>query len=267
MHCWKNHCRSLSQRRQSHQRFSTRLLGWSPPTSSGRSAYLSQQCNARAYSILPLCSFASKNITIDTGILHGLLKRLEPIPETLKEFQVNKRAHWESYFRLSKAEGLNKRRAFEFMVKTDGYAVSFILSEVKMVVAADAPVPAPDLHGKRHEEVSPSKLKRPHFPLVHFRVSVHPENRMIDSYGIDLGSWDDIKIKKSHPLSYVYPVTRCDLRTVWRMEITSASHLPSLLLSLSSHPPSSSLHLSASGSCAKYCLWYMDIGQLCRTSK
>ena len=57
-----------------------------------------QQCNARAYSILPLCSFASKNITIDTGILHGLLKRLEerigsPIPETLKEFQVNKREH------------------------------------------------------------------------------------------------------------------------------------------------------------------------------
>ena len=110
---------------------------------------------------MPLCSFASKNVTNDNGILHGLLKRLaertdSPIPEALTEFQVKRRAHWESYFRLSKAEGLNKRRAFEFMLKTDGYAVS-VISKVKMVVAAGAPVPAPDLHGKRVIGLDPGR--------------------------------------------------------------------------------------------------------------
>ena len=121
-----------------------------------------QQCNARAYSILPLCSFASKNVTIDTGVLHGLLKRLHErigyaVPEKLQEFQVNRREHWESCFILTKVEGKNKRRDFEYMVKTDGYSVCFVLSKAKMVVAANAPVPAPDLLGKRVIGVDPGR--------------------------------------------------------------------------------------------------------------
>ena len=35
-----------------------------------------QQHDARAFSILPLCSFSSKHVTVDTGILHGLLLRV-----------------------------------------------------------------------------------------------------------------------------------------------------------------------------------------------
>lgn len=125
--------------------------------------WFTQGHDARSFSILPLCSFASKHITIDTGILHGLLKRVAertgaPQPEALAQFRVNRRAHWESYFSLSKAESNTKRRDFEYMLKTDGVAVSVILSKVKVVVAADAPVPVPDLEGKRVVGLDPGRI-------------------------------------------------------------------------------------------------------------
>ena len=127
----------------------------------------------RAFSILPLCSFASKHITIDTGILRGLLLRVADRtgcarPEALPLFRSNGREHWETYFRLSKAEGNNKRRTFETTMKTDGYAVSIILSKVlaegtvkqrgkKRRTADTITATAQDIAGKRVVAVDPGR--------------------------------------------------------------------------------------------------------------
>lgn len=125
--------------------------------------WFSQGHDTKSFSILPLCSFASKHITIDTGILHGLLKRVAERtgvaqPEALAAFRVNRRVHWEAYFHLSKAESNSKRRDFEYMLQTDGLAVSVILSKVKVVVAADTPVAVPDLEGKRVIGLDPGRV-------------------------------------------------------------------------------------------------------------
>ncbi|GAB9473287.1 hypothetical protein Gpo141_00010442 [Globisporangium polare] len=60
-------------------------------------------------------------------------------PEALPTFRVAARAHWETYFKLSKAEGNNVRRDFERMLKTDGYAVSILLSKAKASGATLSP--------------------------------------------------------------------------------------------------------------------------------
>ena len=128
----------------------------------------------RAFSSLPLCSFLSKNITIDTGILRGLLLRVAERtgcakPEALPQFRSNGRQHWETYFHLSKAEGKNKRRNFETMLKTDGYVVSVILSKTLAVgtvkkrgkkrhAAFAATATAQDIAGKRVVAVDPGRI-------------------------------------------------------------------------------------------------------------
>ena len=122
----------------------------------------SQEHDTRAFSILPLCTFVSKHVTIDTGILHGLLTRVarrtgRAPPEPLPDFRVDGRAHWESHFKLTRAEGRNTRRDFECMLKTDGYAVSVILSKAK-VVAAEGPPPDISLCGKRVVGVDPGRV-------------------------------------------------------------------------------------------------------------
>ena len=126
--------------------------------------WFSQEHDARAFSILPLCSFASKHVTIDTGILRGLLLRVAECtgcakPEALAPFRVAARTHWEAYFKLSKAEGNNRRRDFECMLKTDGYAVSVILSKAR-VEATGYGVPQPDicLAGKRVVGLDPGRI-------------------------------------------------------------------------------------------------------------
>ena len=90
----------------------------------------------KSFSILPLCSFAAKHVTIDTGILWGLLVRVaaragleRPVP--LEVFKSNPRDNWASYFKLSRAEGNNTRRTFEFLMKTDGYAASMVMGKEK----------------------------------------------------------------------------------------------------------------------------------------
>ena len=128
----------------------------------------------RAFSILPLCGFACKHVTIDTGILRGLLFRVAERtgcakPEDLPQFRSNSRQHWETYFNLSKAEGKNKRRDFETMLKTDGYAVSVVLSKTlaegtvkkrgkKMHAAFAATATAQDIAGKRVVAVDPGRI-------------------------------------------------------------------------------------------------------------
>ncbi|RLN26509.1 hypothetical protein BBJ28_00024584, partial [Nothophytophthora sp. Chile5] len=113
--------------------------------------------------ILPLCSFASKHVTVDTGILHGLLTRVakrtgRAPPEPLPAFRAAARAHWEAHFKLTKAEGKNVRRDFECMLKTDGYAVSVILSKVKAVATGwDVPTLDVSLAGKRVVGVDPGR--------------------------------------------------------------------------------------------------------------
>ena len=124
----------------------------------------SQEHDARAFSILPLCSFASKHVTIDTGILRGLLLRVSERtgrakPEALAPFRVAARTHWESYFKLTKAEGNNRRRDFECMLKTDGYAVSVILSKAKAEATGyGVPPPDIDLAGKRVVGLDPGRI-------------------------------------------------------------------------------------------------------------
>ena len=91
---------------------------------------------AKAFSILPLCTFASKHVTIDTGILRGLLLRVakrhglctKPPPNEAV-FREAKDTYWNAHFRLTKAEGQNNRRDFKHIIKTDGYAVSVILTK------------------------------------------------------------------------------------------------------------------------------------------
>ncbi len=107
---------------------------------------------SRLFSILPLSSFASKNICIDTGILWGLLKRVakktgRTDPEALPLFRTNRQEHWATHFTLSKAEG-NKHRAFDHMLRTDGLAVSAILTKHKADVVT-VPDPVICLDGKR----------------------------------------------------------------------------------------------------------------------
>jgi hypothetical protein len=51
------------------------------------------------FRILPLCSSDSRYVTVDTVVLHGLLKRVvkrtgSPKPAKLRDILDNKRAHW-----------------------------------------------------------------------------------------------------------------------------------------------------------------------------
>jgi hypothetical protein len=116
---------------------------------------------ARSFSILPLCSFDAKHVTIDTTAPPGLLKRIVkrtggPKPAKLRDFLHYKRAHWAQYFDLRKAEGSrgsNARRTCEWMLKTDGYAVSVLFSKpTSMETSKDAPKvlqPAAAARGER----------------------------------------------------------------------------------------------------------------------
>ena len=120
-----------------------------------------QEQDSRLFSILPLSSFASKHITIDTGILRGLLMRVAERtgcakPEALSPFRANARQHWCTHFTLSKAEGNNKRRDFDRMLKTDGVAVSAILTKP---IAVPTTVTKPDicLEGKRVIGLDPGR--------------------------------------------------------------------------------------------------------------
>ena len=125
-----------------------------------------EQHEARTFSILPLNTFDAKYITIDTGILHGLLARVaerigEPGPGPLSAFRQHRQQHWEHFFRLTRAEGTNKRLNFEYMLLSDGYAVSVLLSQTKQQYA-DPEVYAtvhatPDLRGKRVVAVDPGR--------------------------------------------------------------------------------------------------------------
>ena len=117
----------------------------------------------RHFSILPLCSFTAKHVTIDGTSLRGLLLRMSrrtgrAAPEDVKTFLQNQDQHWNRYFRLSKAEGQNHRRGFEKFLKTDGYAVSVLLSKVKIVPANVPAVPAISLEGKRVVGVDPGRI-------------------------------------------------------------------------------------------------------------
>jgi hypothetical protein len=103
---------------------------------------------ARMFRILPLCSYDSRHVTVDTVVLHGLAKRVakrtgSPKPAKLRDFLENQRANWAQYFDLGKAEGsggINARRTCEWVLKTDGYAVSVLLSKPTAVEAVgDAP--------------------------------------------------------------------------------------------------------------------------------
>jgi hypothetical protein len=63
---------------------------------------------ARMFSILPLFSYDSRHVTVDTVLLHGLAMRVakhtgSPKPAKLRDFLNNKRAHWARYFDLGKA--------------------------------------------------------------------------------------------------------------------------------------------------------------------
>ena len=136
---------------------------------------------ARAFSILPLCSFTSKHVTIDTKILWGLMRRVsERTPRDRRTWPAawndfssndNKRRNWEVKFNLSKAEGTEnltgeeppkeKRRDFEYIVTTDGYAVSVTLSKAKQfgpVFLRPPQVPVIDLAGKRVVGVDPGRI-------------------------------------------------------------------------------------------------------------
>jgi hypothetical protein len=76
---------------------------------------------ARSFSILPLCSFDAKHMTVDTTVLSGLLMRVakrksSPKCAKLSDFLDNKRAHW--------AECSSLRKAKKAMEATCGAPVS-----------------------------------------------------------------------------------------------------------------------------------------------
>ena len=97
-------------------------------------------------------------------VLRGLLLRVaERIgrdrPEDMGPFRVAARAHWEKYFKLSRAEGNNRRRDFEYMLKTDGYAVSVMLSKERVgAKGSGVPQPVVDLDGKRVVGLDPGRI-------------------------------------------------------------------------------------------------------------
>jgi hypothetical protein len=104
---------------------------------------------ASMLSILPLRSYDPRHVTVDTVVLHGLAMHVDkrtgsPKPAKLRDFLDNKRAHWAQYFDCGKAEGCggsNARRTYEWMLKTDGYAVSVLLSKPTAVEAVgDVPI-------------------------------------------------------------------------------------------------------------------------------
>jgi hypothetical protein len=118
----------------------------------------------RTFSILPLCAFAAKHIKISTCVLHDLLTRVArrtatADPEPLKAFEEHRRMHWESQFDLSQAEGNNKKKEFEFMLVTDGYAVSVLCSKPKLESSSSTSQSASaiNLQGKRIVAVDPGR--------------------------------------------------------------------------------------------------------------
>ena len=118
--------------------------------------------DGRRFSILPLCGFDAKYVTVDTNVLHGLLGRAAkrgagPRPPPLAPFREHKREHWERNFRLSKVEGRNRRLDFEFMVLSDGYGASASMTRTKASVVPWQAAPAPDLIGKRVVSVDPGR--------------------------------------------------------------------------------------------------------------
>eukprot|EP00835_Amoeboradix_gromovi_P000901 NODE_34_length_31639_cov_0.254375.p7 type:complete len:345 gc:universal NODE_34_length_31639_cov_0.254375:12141-11107(-) len=78
---------------------------------------------------------------ISTTTLQGVLKRVlgkKAVPNATMSVQ-QKQHYWEECFRLSKADGKNKRVDFEYSLRTGGYAASIVVSKVKVrTVSGDA---------------------------------------------------------------------------------------------------------------------------------
>jgi hypothetical protein len=75
----------------------------------------------------------TKHMTIDTWLLLRVAVRTKrERPKDVTSFRNVARTHWEAHFKLSKAEGNNKKRHFEYMLKTDGYVVSVNLSKARV---------------------------------------------------------------------------------------------------------------------------------------
>jgi hypothetical protein len=123
------------------------------------------------FSLLPICCFDPKHITIDNTALHQLLTRIAKRlhlakPPAMASFinPATNRALWMEQFDLEKTENTNGSKVFGFYLKTDGYAVSVTLNVPKKNVpkkpkknkSADPP-PALDLTDKRVIGVDPGR--------------------------------------------------------------------------------------------------------------
>jgi hypothetical protein len=76
------------------------------------------------FDVVPLCHIKTHFITVDTSVLHGLLKELRYIPVkcTVQTFMAMKDEHWHSVFRISRLQG--QRCRFTGTFETDGTTIN-----------------------------------------------------------------------------------------------------------------------------------------------
>ena len=76
---------------------------------------------AQAFDIVPICSCKAHFVTIDTSVLHGILKEIGMIDCNGKTFASLGDEHWRSVFQISRLEG--KSSTFTGTMDTDGVSI------------------------------------------------------------------------------------------------------------------------------------------------
>jgi len=78
----------------------------------------------KRFTVVPLSNIKSHFVTIDSRILHGIMKEISPefIVRKIEFTGQNRETYWKNVFHLKRLK-VNKRKALTGMIETDGVAM------------------------------------------------------------------------------------------------------------------------------------------------
>jgi hypothetical protein len=103
----------------------------------------------KRFNVVPLCNIKSHFVTIDSGVVHGIVREISPEFDVSKiEFTDETReTYWKNIFDFKRLK-VSKQKQFTGMIETDGVAICVHHRRLR----ADRPVPSSASPSAKHEE-------------------------------------------------------------------------------------------------------------------